>query len=208
MPDFAGPRMRAGSYAASSEHSRSSPPDFIMDTTLGYTEFILALFLFLGVYKYWTRDPRRAHLPPHVRGWPLINQTLIQAQDNPIPYVQKWAEQYGEIFCTTSGSTLFVWISGRKAFKELIDRRSAIYSSKPPAPMAATASGGKRVTFMQYGREWRALRNILHRVYSALTLLIQVIDSINVEIVFARSRIRSQAIHRRFARSTKGLLHA
>ena len=45
-----------------------------------------------------------------------------------------------------------------------IDRRSALYSSKPPAPMAQRASGGKRITFMQYGREWRALRNILHRL--------------------------------------------
>jgi cytochrome P450 len=102
--------------------------------------------------------------------------TLIQAQDNPIPYVQKWAKQYGEIFCTTSGSTLFVWISSRKAFKELIDRRSAIYSSKPPAPMATTASGGKRVTFMQYGKDWRALRNILHRVLLVINSLI-LIDS-------------------------------
>ena len=135
-----------------------------MDATIGYAEVVVLLLLTLGVYKYWTRDRRLAHLPPHVRGWPLINQTLVQAQDNPIPHVQGWAKLYGEIFCTTSGSTLFVWISGRKAFKELIDRRSAIYSSKPPAPMATRASGGKRVTFMQYGREWRALRNVLHRV--------------------------------------------
>ena len=147
-------------------------PEINMDTSIGYTEVIIALFLILGLYKYWTRDPRLSHLPPHVRGWPLINQTLIQAQDNPIRYVQKWAKQYGEIFCTTSGSTLFVWISSRKAFKELIDRRSAIYSSKPPAPMATTASGGKRVTFMQYGKDWRALRNILHRVFVLTSLLI------------------------------------
>ena len=135
-----------------------------MAATVGYAEVITLLLLSFGVWKYWTRDPRRAHLPPHVPGWPLINQTLLQAQDNPIPYVQQWARDYGEIFCTTSGSTLFVWISGRKAFKELIDRKSAIYSSKPPAPIATRASGGKRVTFMEYGRQWRALRNILHRV--------------------------------------------
>jgi hypothetical protein len=137
-----------------------------MTATIGYAEVITLFLLSIGLYKYWTRDPRRAHLPPRVPGWPLINQTLLQARDNPIPYVQKWAKDYGEIFCSTSGSTLFVWISGRRAFKELIDRKSAIYSSKPPAPMATRASGGKRVTFMGYGRQWRALRNILHRVLS------------------------------------------
>jgi hypothetical protein len=164
-------RRRQPSPQISPIESKPKPPWSLkskteMDATIGYAEVILLLLLTLGVYKYWTRDRRLAHLPPHVRGWPLINQTLVQAQDNPIPSVQGWAKQYGEIFCTTSGSTLFVWISGRKAFKELIDRRSAIYSSKPPAPMATRASGGKRVTFMQYGREWRALRNILHRVDS------------------------------------------
>jgi cytochrome P450 len=131
---------------------------------IGYAEVITVILLIAGGWWWWKRDPRLAHLPPHVRGWPLINQTLLQAKDNPIPYVQKWAKQYGELFCTTSGTSLFVWVSGRKAFKELVDRRSAIYSSKPPAPMAQRASGGKRVTFMQYGREWRALRNILHRL--------------------------------------------
>jgi Cytochrome P450 len=136
--------------------------------TIEYAQVFIAIFLLLALYRYWTRDPRLTHLPPHVRGWPIINQTFIQGQDNPIPYVQSWAKKYGEIFCTTSGSTLFIWISGRKPFKELIDRRSAIYSSKQPAPMATTASGGKRLTFMPYGKNWRALRNILHRVFIQL----------------------------------------
>jgi Cytochrome P450 len=132
--------------------------------TISPIELFTIALICTGIYLAYKRDPRRAHLPPHVRGWPLLNQTLQQAQDNPAPAVQQWARDYGEIFCTTSGTTLFLWISGRRAFKELIDRRSAIYSSKPPFPMAQRASGARRVTFMEYGRLWRSLRNILHRV--------------------------------------------
>jgi hypothetical protein len=65
--------------------------------SIGLAEIVsLAILLFAG-YKYWTRDPRRAHLPPHVRGLPIINQTLAQMQDDVIPLVQDWAKQYGEV---------------------------------------------------------------------------------------------------------------
>jgi cytochrome P450 len=131
---------------------------------VGIWEITALVIVTFVVYKRWTRDPRLAYLPPHVRGWPIINQTLDHVKDNPIPDVIKWAEQYGEVFCTTSGTTLFIWVNSRKAFKELIDRRSAIYSSRHPQPMVMRASGNRRMVFMPYGRDWRAIRNIIHRL--------------------------------------------
>jgi len=149
---------------ARSSHTSLSPVN--MTPKIGYAEVFLLLFCLFFLYRYWTRDPRRAHLPPHVRGWPLINQTLDQVKDNPIPLVLKWGREYGELCRTTSGTTMFIWVNSRKAFKELIDRRSAIYSSRHPQPMVNKASGGKRMVFMPYGKDWRSLRNIIHRVRS------------------------------------------
>jgi cytochrome P450 len=131
---------------------------------VGLPELVITLAVAFGLYKWWTRDPRLAHLPPHVRGWPIINQTLLQTKDKPMEMIIGWAKEYGEIFRTTSGTTTFIWINSRKAFKELIDRRSATYSSRHPQPMVNRASGGKRMVFMPYGKDWRAIRNILHRV--------------------------------------------
>jgi Cytochrome P450 len=131
---------------------------------IGVAEIVAALLAAYMVYKYFTRDPRRASLPPHVRGWPIINQTFDQMQDNVIPVVQGWAKEYGEVFRTTSGTTTFIWLNSRKSVKELIDRRSAIYSSRHPQPMVERASGFKRMVFMPYGKDWRSLRNIVHRV--------------------------------------------
>jgi hypothetical protein len=100
-----------------------------------------------------------------VRGWPIINQTLDHLEEDPTGKIIKWARDYGEIFRTTAATTTFIWINSREAFKELIDRRSAIYSSRHPQPMTLDmASAGKRITFMPYGKDWRALRNIMHRV--------------------------------------------
>lgn len=131
---------------------------------IGFTEGLIVLAALYALYRYWTRDPRRACLPPHVRGWPIINQTLDQMQDDVIPLVQGWAKQYGEIFRTTSGTTTFIWLNSRKAVKELIDRRSVIYSSRHPQPMVEAAGGGKRMVFMPYGKSWRSIRNVIHRV--------------------------------------------
>jgi hypothetical protein len=111
------------------------------------------------------RDPRLASLPPHVSGWPLINQTWVLQQDDPTGLLIRWAQEYGELFRTTSGTTDFIWINSRNAFKEMIDRKSAIYSSRHPMPMTQdVVSAGKRILFMPYGKSWRTLRQIIHRV--------------------------------------------
>jgi hypothetical protein len=146
---------------------RNSPPflEGTMDVNIGYLPVVFLLLAGYAAYWYWTRDPRRAHLPPHVRGWPIINQTLAHLNDDPTEQIIGWARRYGEIFRTTSATTTFIWLNSREAFKELIDRRSAIYSSRHPQPLVLdVASGGKRITFMPYGKDWRAMRNIIHRV--------------------------------------------
>jgi len=141
-----------------------------MDSTIQYFQLLCFVIAVYGLYKYATRNSQRAHLPPHVRGWPLINQTFVHLQEDPTDQVMAWAKEYGELFRTTSATTTFIWINSREAFKELIDRRSAIYSSRHPQPMAHNvASAGKRITFMPYGKEWRALRGVIHRVITPPT---------------------------------------
>jgi cytochrome P450 len=110
-------------------------------------------------------DPRRKHLPPLVKGPPLINHTFIHLEAEFPWRLTQWRDQYGEIFRTKSAATDFIWLSSPKLVKDIIDKRSAIYSSRQPQPMAlGAASGGKRMTFMPKGKQWRTLRAIIHRV--------------------------------------------
>jgi cytochrome P450 len=111
------------------------------------------------------RDPRRKNMPPLVSGPPIIHQSF-QHLDPEFPWkLVKWAEEYGPIYRTKAASTNFVWLGSPQIFKEIIDRRSAIYSSRQPLPMSfETASGGRRVTLMPKGDKWRTLRTIMHRV--------------------------------------------
>lgn len=166
-------------------------------TSLVVYVFVVAFVVTL-VVKLWPRlrDPRLASQPPHVRGWPIINQTFVQQRDDPTGILIDWAQKYGELFRTTSCTTTFVWINSRNAFKELIDRKSSIYSSRHPMPMTQdVVSAGKRILFMPYGREWRTLRQIIHKVsdliYAGLTGV--AFHSKDVQILHPDSALRSQA---------------
>ena len=85
----------------------------------------------------------------------------------------KWTQKYGDVFRTKSAATDFIWLGSPQAVKDLIDRRSAIYSSRQPQPMAlGAASGGKRMTFMPKGKQWRTLRAIIQRVSNSFRMLL------------------------------------
>lgn len=85
-------------------------------------------------------NPNRKHMPPRVKAWPILNHTLMHVKDDPTEMLKQWAKEYGEIFRTRSGVTDFIWLNSREAVKELFDRRSAIYSSRQPMPMALDAA--------------------------------------------------------------------
>ena len=142
------------------------PPIFDI---LNVNRMLAGIVVLIGVYfvyQYFLVDPRRKHMPPLVRGPPIINQTFMHLEPEFPVRLIAWQQEYGEIYRTKSGATDFIWLSSPRAVKDLIDRRSAIYSSRQPQPMANdTASGGKRMTFMQKGKRWRTLRAIIHRVH-------------------------------------------
>lgn len=74
-----------------------------------------------------------------------------------------WHKQFGDIFYTKIGGTDFIWLSSPKVVKDLMDRKSSVYSSRSPAPLAQdVASAGRRQLFMPYGPQWRSIRKHSH----------------------------------------------
>jgi cytochrome P450 len=81
---------------------------------------------------------------------------------------QDWHRRFGDVFYTKIGGTDYIWLSSPRAVKDLLDKKSNIYSSRSPAPFAQdVASGGKRQLFMSYGTEWRNLRKSSHALLNA-----------------------------------------
>lgn len=110
--------------------------DFILILAANAYASLIGLTALLFIYKLSTYDKRRRRLPPKVLAWPIVNHTSIQMQENFPPIVQEWGRKYGEVFRTKAGTTDFIWLNSKEAVKELFDRRSAIYSSRQPMPMA------------------------------------------------------------------------
>lgn len=117
------------------------------------------------------QDSRRKHLPPGPKGLPLVGNMFDLADSNSVrDKVIAWQREYGDIFYTKIGGTDYIWLSSPKVVKDLMDKRSAIYSSRAPAPLAQDeASGGKRQLFMAYGQDWRNLRKSSHALLNATT---------------------------------------
>src|SRR5579859_7527206 len=72
---------------------------------------ISSLLLLYLIYYYATFDPRLRSLPPKVRGWPLLNQTLYHLNDDLATNAIAWSRQYGEIYRTKSGTTNWIWLN-------------------------------------------------------------------------------------------------
>lgn len=82
--------------------------------------------------------------------------------------VCEWHRKYGEIFYTKIGGTDYIWLSSPKAVKDLMDKRSSIYSSRARLPLAQdVASAGRRQLFLPYGQLWRQIRKYSHSLLSA-----------------------------------------
>lgn len=80
----------------------------------------------------------------------------------------EWHQRFGDVFYTKIGGSDYVWLSSPKAVKDLMDKKSAVYSSRPPLPLAQdVASGFCRQLFKAYGPQWRQLRKHSHALLNS-----------------------------------------
>ncbi|KAI0555779.1 cytochrome P450 [Xylaria curta] len=109
---------------------------------------------------------RRPHrYPPGPPTLPIIGNLHQMPKTKVHVQLQKWASEYGPIYSLILGAQVMIVISSDTVVKDLLDKRSAIYSSRPQMHIPQTiTSGGLRWTLMQYGEPWRMIRRTAHMV--------------------------------------------
>lgn len=107
--------------------------------------FIIAL---LCVYKLRNAGRRPKDFPPGPPTLPIIGNLHLMPNNQPHHQFKKWADEYGPIYSLMLGSSVMIVLTSDQAIKDLLDKRSTIYSSRPPLHIGNMLSGGLRMLFM------------------------------------------------------------
>ncbi|KAF2186414.1 putative cytochrome P450 [Zopfia rhizophila CBS 207.26] len=125
----------------------------------------ISIFIIYYVWKLLQIGRRRKDYPPGPPTIPILgNIHQIPKEDVHLQF-QKWAQEYGPVYSLMLGSKTMIVLSSDQAIKDLLDRRSAIYSDRMDLYMGQTLlSGGFRILMMRYGATWRIIRRIVHNL--------------------------------------------
>ncbi|KAF2994675.1 hypothetical protein E8E13_001610 [Curvularia kusanoi] len=117
------------------------------------------------IYRCRNIGRRPKGYPPGPPTLPLIGNLHQMPKEKAHLQFQKWAEEYGPIYSLILGTKAMVVLSSDVAVKDVLDKRSAIYSSRPDMHMAQIVSGGLRFSLMlgkRYGELWRKIHKVVH----------------------------------------------
>jgi hypothetical protein len=99
-----------------------------------------------------------------------------------------------------------VWLSPPKAVKDLTDKKSSVYSSRPPLPLAEDiASADRRQLFMEYGPQWGSISKYSQYLLIAQTAVryqpVQDFESVQLMYDLVRTPDDFYQHNRRYASS-------
>ncbi|SLM39186.1 cytochrome p450 [Lasallia pustulata] len=124
-----------------------------------------ALALAVGTVKLLRVGRRPAGYPPGPPTLPILGNLHLMPSRDPHLQFQKWAQEYGPVYSLILGTKTLIVLSSDKAVKDLLDKRSDIYSDRPDAYIAQDLiGGGMRVALMKYGPTWRMIRKMVHNI--------------------------------------------
>ncbi|KAK3326931.1 cytochrome P450 [Cercophora scortea] len=114
---------------------------------------------------------RKYKLPPTVPGVPIFGNTFQIPALQQGPWAKELAEKYGEMFTCKFGGNTWVFLNSSRVVTDLMERRAAIYNSRPEFPMTqGIMSRDSRIVLMPYNEQWRTVRKIMHQILSARAL--------------------------------------
>ena len=77
----------------------------------------------------------------------------------------EWSQKYGGIFSLKRFMNTTLVISDWKYIKNLLDKKSTLYSYRPQSLVADLITHGDHILMMQYGETWRTIRKLIHQTF-------------------------------------------
>ncbi|KAI0472821.1 cytochrome P450 [Xylariaceae sp. FL0804] len=129
----------------------------------------------VAVYRLLQVGKRPANYPPGPPTLPILGNLHLMPKERGHVQFKKWAEEYGPVYSLMLGTKVMIVLSSDKVVKDLLDKRSNIYSSRPEIYVAQLVSGvhkvkdSLRVLLMPHGDRWRAAHRIYHSILNINT---------------------------------------
>ncbi|KAA1470243.1 cytochrome P450 [Dentipellis sp. KUC8613] len=120
----------------------------------------LALLGIVQCYRQLTR--KKTNMPPGPPGYPFIGNLLeiIKAEQFPLLF-PKWSREYGSMVMFTVLGTRNLLITDYSVAVDLLEKRGAIYSDRPPMVLFTELGGWDRsMSNLRYGPLFRKHRRI------------------------------------------------
>ncbi|PPQ99406.1 hypothetical protein CVT24_005393 [Panaeolus cyanescens] len=127
--------------------------------------------VFAAIVTQWLaerrRNPRGLPYPPGPRGLPFIGAFYEIPETKPWAAYKEWSKKYGNLIFYKAMGQNYLIVQGVKEVNDLFEQRSAIYSDRPPQPMAADLLGWKfNLGWQPYGPWWRRHRKAFHEHFN------------------------------------------
>jgi cytochrome P450 len=146
-----------------SELSTSSPTHAILSLVSALAVAILVVIL--HDVHLWSR------LPPGPLPLPFIGNKLSIPKAKPWLQFEQWSRAYGPIFTIWIGRKPTLIISDPQIAVDLMEKRSAKYSSRPRmVVMGDVYNGNSSILTQPYSKNWSIRRKLLHQALSPKAL--------------------------------------
>jgi hypothetical protein len=98
---------------------------------MGTGTVLIVVFIIILLYYGRSVGSRPKDYPPGPPTFPFIGNLHLMPNKQPHLQFKKWADEYGPIYSLVIGTNTLIVVSSGTIVKDLLDKRSAIYSSRP-----------------------------------------------------------------------------
>ncbi|KAM0750827.1 cytochrome P450 [Meredithblackwellia eburnea MCA 4105] len=121
--------------------------------------------VFLGLRLSRKRRSKHPPLPPGPRGWPVVGNMLSMPKTHLWYYFDDVCKKYGPLVTLSFASQTFIVVGSYEVAQELLVRRSANNSSRPPSYAFDLMAKGRRFIFLRDSNPgWKIARKMVAQV--------------------------------------------
>ncbi|PPQ99429.1 hypothetical protein CVT24_005416 [Panaeolus cyanescens] len=127
--------------------------------------------VFVAIVTRWLagrrRNPQGLPYPPGPRGLPFIGAYYKIPQKKPWAVYKEWSKKHGDLIFYKAMGHNYLIVQSLSRASDLFEKRSAIYSDRPPQPMAVDLMGwGFNMGWQPYGSWWHRHRKAFHEHFN------------------------------------------